>query len=168
MLSCPEDCLITNAGKAGGEVRSACRSTVSLPVSRRVCLNQFLVSPIALLHCVAWFPFLEQTIKWYAAHHNQWWFFIGFKARPSKKYLILSWLNFEPWEVPGAQQVISFVSQMTRALHGSFLAALHAELRLECIRSKKAWLFSALCVISRGLDIAKEGYFSDRVEKMLD
>ena len=78
------------------------------------------------------------------------------------------WINFEPWEVSGALQVLNFISQMTRASQGSFLAALHAELRLECIRSKKAWLFSALCVISRGLDIDKEGYFSDRVEKMLD
>ena len=118
LLACLEDCLITNAGKAGGAVRSACRSAVALPISRLVYLHKSLVSPIALLNCVAWFPFLEQNGKWYAAQQAQWWFFLGFKARPSKEYLISCWLNFEPWEVSGALQVLNFISQMTRAPPG--------------------------------------------------
>ena len=146
LLSFLEDCLITNAGKAGGAVRSACRSAVALPISRLVCLHKSLVSPIALLNCVAWFPFLEQNGKWYAAQQAQWWFFLGFKARPSKEYLISCWLNFEPWEVSGALQVLNFISQMTRAPPGSFLAAILVELKSECMRSPKAWLFCALRV----------------------
>ena len=52
LLACLEDCLITNAGKAGGAVRSACRSAVALPVSRLVYLHKSLVSPIALCSIV--------------------------------------------------------------------------------------------------------------------
>ena len=40
LLPCLEDCMITNAGKAGGAVRSACRLAVALPVSRLVCLHK--------------------------------------------------------------------------------------------------------------------------------
>ena len=72
------------------------------------------------------------------------------------------------FEVSGAQQVLNFISQMARAPQGSFLAALLAELKLECMRSQKAWLFSALCVLSRSLYVAKDGYLSERVEKLLD
>ena len=104
------------------------------------------VSPIALLNCVAWFPFLEQTGKWYAAQHAQWWFFLGFKARPSKEYLRSCWLHFVPWEWSGALQVLNFTSQTTRAPQSSFLVALLAEFKLECMRSPKAWLFCALRV----------------------
>ena len=168
LLLCLEDCLVRNAGKAYGAVRPACRSAVALPVSRLVYLHKSLVSPIALLNCVAWFPFLEQTGKWYAAQQAQWWFFLGFKARPSKEYLISCWLNFEPWEVSGALQVLNFTSQMTRAPQGLFLAALLVELNLECMRSPKAWLFSALRVLSKGIYIPKEGSLLDRVEKLLD
>ena len=52
LLSCLGDCLITNAGKAGGAVRSACRSAVAVPVSRLVYLHKSLVSPIALCSIV--------------------------------------------------------------------------------------------------------------------
>ena len=51
---------------------------------------------------------------------------------------------------------------------GSFLAAILVELKLECMRSPKAWLFSALRVLSKGIYIPKEGSLLDRVEKLLD
>ena len=60
------------------------------------------------------------------------------------------------------------VSQMTRAPQGSVLAALPVELKSECMRSPKAWLFGALRVLSKGIYIAKEGSLLDRVEKLLD
>ena len=76
--------------------------------------------------------------------------------------------NFGPWEVSGALQVLNFISQMTRAPPGSFLAAILVELKSECMRSPKAWLFSALRVLSKGIYIPKEGSLLDRVEKLLD
>ena len=112
------DCIVGNAKKASGAVRSVCRSAVALPVSRAVGLHKSIVSPIALFNCIAWLPFLEQNSTWYAAQCDQWWFLIG----PSRGYLILSWLNFEPWEVSGSQQVLNFIFQMSRAPRGSFLA----------------------------------------------
>ena len=72
------------------------------------------------------------------------------------------------FEVSGAQQVLNFISQMARAPQGSFLAALLVELNLECMRSPKAWLFSALRVLSKGIYTAKEGSLLDRVEKLSD
>ena len=57
---------------------------------------------------------------------------------------------------------------MTRAPQGLFLAALLVELNLERMRSPKAWLFSALRVLSKGIYTAKEGSLLDRVEKLLD
>ena len=116
------DCIVGNANKASGVVRSVYRSAVALPMSRAVGLHKSLVSPIALLNCIAWLPFLEQNSKWYAAQCDQWWFLLGFRPRPSRGYLILSWLNFEPWEVSGSQQVLNFIFQMSRAPRGSFLA----------------------------------------------
>ena len=68
----------------------------------------------------------------------------------------------------GALQVLNFISQMTRAPPGSFLAAILIELKSECMRSPKAWLFSALRVLSKGIYIPKEGSLLDRVEKLLD
>ena len=141
------DCIVGNANKASGAVRSVCRSAVALPVSRAVGLHKSLVSPIAFLNCVAWLPFFDQNSKWYAAQCDQWWFLIG----PSRGYLILSWLNFEPWEVSGVQQVLNFIFQMSRAPRGSCLAALLSELRSECTRSPKSWLFGALSLLSRAL-----------------
>ena len=51
------DCIVGNANKASGALRSVCRSAVALPMSRAVSLHKSLVSPIALfrLHCVASF-----------------------------------------------------------------------------------------------------------------
>ena len=114
LLPCLEDCVVANNGKACGVVRSALRSTVALPTSRAGCLQKYLVSPIVLLNGVAWFPFLAQGGPWYAAQCDQWWF-LGVRRRLSKDYLILSWLNFEPWEISGVVRVLSFISQMTQA-----------------------------------------------------
>ena len=124
------DYIVGNAIKARGAVRSVCRSAVALPMSRAVGLHKSLVSPIALLNCIAWLPFLEQNSKWYAALCDQWSFLLGLRPR-KKGYLILFWLSFEPWELSGAQQVLNFMFQMSRAPRGSFLAALLAELRSE-------------------------------------
>ena len=84
------DCIVGNAKKASGAVRSVCRSVVALLVSRAVGLHKSLVSPIAFFNCIAWLSFLEQNSKWYAAQCDQWWFFQGFRPRPSRGYLILS------------------------------------------------------------------------------
>ena len=132
-------------------MRSTLRSAVAMPASRAVNLHKSLVSPLALLNCVAWLPFLEQNGKWYSAQCDQWWFLLGFRERPSKDYQILTWLNFEPWELSGAQQVLKFVFQLTHAPRGSFLAALLSEMREECTRSYKAWLFGAMRLLSREL-----------------
>ena len=96
---------------------------------------------------------------------------VGFKTRKSKEYLLLSWLNFEPWEVSGAQQVLKFISQMTKAPRGSFLADLLAELKLELnrnLKTHKSWLIGALRLISRGLCIPREGDLRARVARMLE
>ena len=88
------DCIVGNAKKASGAVRSVCRSVVALLVSRAVGLHKSLVSPIAFFNCIAWLSFLEQNSKWYAAQCDQWWFLLDFRVRPSRGYFILSWLNF--------------------------------------------------------------------------
>ena len=48
-----EDSVVANITKICGALGSACRSAVALPLSRVVDLNQSLVTPIALLNCVA-------------------------------------------------------------------------------------------------------------------
>ena len=40
-------------------------------------------------------------------------------------------------------------------------------IKLECMRSPKAWLFNTLRVLSRGIYIAKDGSLRDRVGKLL-
>ena len=59
-LSFLEDSVDTGVKKIRGALCSACSSAVALPMSRVVDLNQSLVSPIALLNCVAWVPFLKR------------------------------------------------------------------------------------------------------------
>ena len=66
LLSYLVDCVVGNANEASGAVRSVCRSAVAMPVSRAVGLHKSLVSPIALLNCVAWLPLLEPNSTWYA------------------------------------------------------------------------------------------------------
>ena len=161
------DCIVGNANKARSVVRSVYRSAVALPMSRAVGLHKSLVSPIALLNCIAWLPFLEQNSKWYAALCDQWSFLLGLRPR-KKGYLILTWLNFEPWELSGAQQVLNFMFQMSRAPRGSFLAALLAELRSECTRSPKSWLFGALRLLSRALAFRRAACLLARVDNMLE
>ena len=122
---------------------------------------------LRLFNCIAWLPFLEQNSKWYAAQCDQWWFLLGLRPR-KKGYLILSWLNFEPWELSGAQQVLNFIFQMSRAPRGSFLAALLAELRSECTRSPKSWLFGALRLLSRALAFRRAACLLARVDNMIE
>ena len=111
LSSCLVDCIVANADKGNCAVRSALRSAVDMPM----LLVKSLVSHIALLNFVALLPFLDQGGPRHSAQSDQWWFLLGFKPRPSKEYLLLSWLNFEPWELSGAQQVLNFISQLTRA-----------------------------------------------------
>ena len=89
-----ENSLVTSANKASGAVRGVCRSAVSLPTSRVVNLPKSLVSPLAQLNCVAWFPLIEQGGAWFMKQCGQWWFLVGLKTRKSKEYLLLSCLNF--------------------------------------------------------------------------
>ena len=58
LLSCLEDSLITNAGKAGGPARSACRSAVALPVWRFAYLHKS-IRCLRSLCSTAWHGFLS-------------------------------------------------------------------------------------------------------------
>ena len=69
-LSFLEDSEVAQVVKICGSLGSACRSAVALPLSRIVDLNQSLVTPIALLNCVAWVPFLKQGGPWYSSMCN--------------------------------------------------------------------------------------------------
>ena len=62
-----ENSIVAGATKIGGALGSACRSAVALPLSRTVDLHHSLVGPIALLNCVAWFPFLAKGGPWFSA-----------------------------------------------------------------------------------------------------
>ena len=137
-------------------------------VSRAVGLHKSLVSPIALLNCVAWLPLLEPNSTWYAKQCDQWWFLLRLRPRPSKGYQILTWLNFETWELSGVQQILNFIFQMTQAPRGSFLAALLSELRSECILSPKSWLFGAVRLLSRALAFPRAACLLARVDNMLE
>ena len=64
-LSFLEDSIVANVTKIRGALGSALRSAVALPISRVVDLNQSLVTPIALLNCVAWVPFLKRGGPWF-------------------------------------------------------------------------------------------------------
>ena len=166
LLSYLVDCVVGNANKASGAVRSVCRSAFAMPVSRAVGLHKSLVSPIALLNCVAWLPLLEPNSTWYAKQCDQWRFLLRLRPRPSKGYQILIWLNFETWELSGFQQILNFIFQMTQAPRGSFLAALLSELRSECTRSPKSWLFGALSLLSRALVLPRAARLLSRVDML--
>ena len=168
LLSYLVDCVVGNANKASDAVRSVCRSAVAMPVSRAVGLHKSLVSPIALLNCVAWLPLLEPNSTWYAKQCDQWWFLLRLRPRPSKGYKILTLLNFETWELSGVQQILNFIFQMTQAPRGSFLAALLSELRSECILSPKSWLFGAVRLLSRALAFPRAACLLARVDNMLE
>ena len=56
-LSFLVDSVVAQVVKICCALGSACRSAVALPLSRIVDLNQSLVTPVALLNCVAWFHF---------------------------------------------------------------------------------------------------------------
>ena len=94
-LSFLEDSVVAQVLKICGALGSACRSAVALPLSRIVDLNQSLVTPIALLNCVAGVPFLKQGGPWYSSMCNHWWGVVGIKRKPGKDYVLLSWLGFE-------------------------------------------------------------------------
>ena len=60
-----EDVTVANASKVSGAFGQACKLAVALPMSRLVDLHHSLVAPIALLNCVAWFPFLAKGGPWF-------------------------------------------------------------------------------------------------------
>ena len=60
-----EDTTVAHASKIYGALGQACKFAVALPISRLVGLHQSLVAPIALLNCVAWFPFLAKGGPWF-------------------------------------------------------------------------------------------------------
>ena len=133
-LSFLEDSVVAQVVKICGSLGSACRSAVALTLSRIVDLNQSLVTPIALLNCVAWVPFLKQGGLWYSSMCNHWWGVVGLKPQPGKDYVLLSWLDFGTWDLTAAKMLRKFTGQMVRAPPGSFLAELLTELRRECLR----------------------------------
>ena len=55
---------------------------------------------------------------------------------------------------------------MSRAPRGSFLAALLSELRSECTRSPKSWLFGALSLLSRALVLPRAARLLSRVDML--
>ena len=166
-ISFLEDSLVTSAAKVSGAVRSACRSAVALPTSRAVSLFQSLVTPIATLNCIAWFPLLQHGGPWFSEMCDQWFWILGFRPRPSKEYVLLSWLNFNTWEITASKMVFKFLVSMTRAPRGSFLAELLAELRADCNVNPKAWLFGALKILSKGLTFQRADCLLARVDFML-
>ena len=110
-ISFLEDSTVTNAAKVCGAVGSACRSAVVLPISRAVSLHSALVTPIAILNCVAWFPLLQQGGPWLSAMCNQWFWILGLQPRPSKEYVLLSWLDITTWEFTASKMGGSQFSQ---------------------------------------------------------
>ena len=169
-LSFLEDSVVAQVVKICGSLGSACRSAVALPLSRIVDLNQSLVTPIALLNCVAWVPFLKQGGPWYSSMCNHWWGVVGLKPQPGKDYVLLSWLDFGTWDLTAAKMLLKFTGQMVRALPGSFLAELLTELRRECLRPKNhdAWLFGVLRLLSLGLSFRRDECVVARVDSMLE
>ena len=169
-LSFLEDSVVAQVVKICGSLGSACRSAVALPLSRIVDLNQSLVTPIALLNCVAWVPFLKQGGPWYSSMCNHWWGVVGLKPQPGKDYVLLSWLDFGTWDLTAAKMLLKFTGQMVRAPPGSFLAELLTELRRECLRPNNydAWLFGVLRLLSLGLSFRRDACLVARVDSMLE
>ena len=123
-----EDSVAMSSCEASGAVRSACRSPFALPISRAVSLHSALVTPLATLNCIAWFSLLQQGGPWLSKMNDQWFWLLGFEPRPSKDYVLLSWLDFNTWEITASKIVFKFLTQMLRAPPGSFLAELLIEL----------------------------------------
>ena len=84
-----EDSVVTSAVKASGAVHSACRSAFALPISRAVSVHSALVTPLATLNCIAWFPLVQQGGPWSSKMNDQWFWLLGFEPRPSKEFLLL-------------------------------------------------------------------------------
>ena len=103
-LSLLEDSVVAQVVKICGALGSACRSAVALPLSHVVDLNQSLVTPIALLYCVAWVPSSKQGGPWY----NHWWGVVGIKRQPGKYYVLLSWLDLGTWDLTAAKMLLKF------------------------------------------------------------
>ena len=123
-----EDSVVTSAGKASGAVRSACRSALALPISRAVSLHSALVTPLATLNCIAWFPLVQQGGPWLSKINDQWFWLLELEPRPSKDYVLLAWLDFNTWEITASKMVFKFPVQTLRAPPGTFLAELLVEL----------------------------------------
>ena len=94
-LSFLEDSVDTGVKKIRGALCSACSSAVALPMSRVVDLNQSLVSPIALLNCVAWVPFLKRGGPWFSSMCDHWWGVLGFRKEPKKNTFFSPGLSSE-------------------------------------------------------------------------
>ena len=168
-LSFLEDSVDTGVKKIRGALCSACSSAVALPMSRVVDLNQSLVSPIALLNCVAWVPFLKRGGPWFSSMCDHWWGVLGFRKEPKKEYVLLSWLEFRTWDLTAAKMLLKFTGQLVRAPPGSFLAELLAELRRECLRAcVHSWLFGVLRLLEMGLSFRRDLCLVARVDSMLE
>ena len=163
-----EDSVVTSAGKASGAVRSACRSALALPISRAVSLHSALVTPLATLNCIAWFPLVQQGGPWLSKMNDQWFWLLGLEPRPSKDYVLLAWLDFNTWEITASKMVFKFLVQMLRAPPETFLAELLVELKSDSRVNQHAWLFGALKIISKGLSFPRRDCLLERVESMLD
>ena len=64
--------------------------------------------------------------------------------------------------------LLKFTRQMVRAPRGSFLAELLVELRRDCERTRDAWLFGVLRMLSLGLSFRRSKCMVARVDSMLE
>ena len=93
---------------------------------------------------------------------------MGLKPLQSKDYVLTSWLDFGSWEQTAVKMLLKFVRKLVDAPRGSFLAALLTELRSDCLRSKDAWLFGVLRLLSSGLSFQPARCLVGRVDNMLE
>ena len=135
---------------------------------RVVDLNQSLVTPIALLNCVAVVPFLKRGGPWFSSMCNQCWGVLGLKKEPRKDYVLLSWLDFGTWDLTAAKMLLKISSQLVRAPPGSFLAELLSETRRECLHSHDTWLFGVLRLLEIGLSFRRDRCLAARVDPMFE
>ena len=87
---------------------------------------------------------------------------------PGKDYYLLSWLDFGTWDFTATKMLLKFTRQMVRAPRGSFLAELLVELRRDCERTRDAWLFGVLRMLSLGLSFRRSKCMVARVDSMLE
>ena len=163
--------MVTNAIKTCGAVRSAFRSTVALAISRAVSLHSALVTPLPTLNNIAWFPLVQQGGPWLSKLNDQWFWIFGFEPRRSKEYVLLSWLDFNTWEITASKMAFKLLPQMLRAPPAELLIELRNDCRVNntlgysvpCgLYRRRASLFHEEIVCSRGLTICYSVYVSSR------